>query len=279
MILHQVRKHLADEMRNFPLKPDAALQSYALTTAVLARKILDYLEVTDLTLPDGLGPRRIPPTQNLRKVLDHIIHFRMLGQDNVSFGYAPIPDLITLYSDKNLDGDHVYIRLADYRDMMNRLANDGLFVAQYLLRRTITLLSRLANEKVPRNHKDWANQEDHRRMSYQVLASTWNILCDLSAAGKVEIPSFPIDCYEYLFPEMTNKSPRFLTSREFFDGSLKVWQWARFNPPRIEIEGRKTYFMLVNKIEPKRNGPLRGFVIPFETLICLFETIRKQIGR
>ena len=34
----------------------------------------------------------------------------------------------------------MYIRLAGYRDMMNRLATDDLLIAQYLLPRTITLV-------------------------------------------------------------------------------------------------------------------------------------------
>ena len=99
MILHQFRRHLADEMHNFPAKPDGTTQSYALTTAALARKILDYLNAKDLTLPNGFEPDQ--PSYKLGTVLDRIIHFRTLGQDGVSFAYPGKPDLITLYSDKN----------------------------------------------------------------------------------------------------------------------------------------------------------------------------------
>ena len=60
MILYQFRKHLADEMRHFPVEMEAGTQSYALTTAALARKILDYLNARDLTLPNGFKPDSPP---------------------------------------------------------------------------------------------------------------------------------------------------------------------------------------------------------------------------
>ena len=40
MILYQFCKHLAVEIGNFPAEPNSATQSYAVTTAALARKIL-----------------------------------------------------------------------------------------------------------------------------------------------------------------------------------------------------------------------------------------------
>ena len=89
MILHQFRQHLAEQIRNFPSEPNAATQSYAVTTAALGRKILDYLNAKDLTLPNGLQPA--DPPYNLGTVLDRIIHFKTLGQDAISFNYPANP--------------------------------------------------------------------------------------------------------------------------------------------------------------------------------------------
>ena len=50
MILRQFRQHLADEIGHFPAAPTAETQSYAVSTAALARKILDYLNAQDFKL-------------------------------------------------------------------------------------------------------------------------------------------------------------------------------------------------------------------------------------
>ena len=159
MILCQLRKHLADEIRNFPGKPNAATQRYALTTAALARKILDYLNAENLTLPNGFrldtgdlplpNGFRPPASYKLRDVLDCIIHFRLLDQDDEfsrSFG---------LYSDEAID--HLYIRLADFEPM----ATDD---AQYLLSCTNTLLNKVVVLDKPsereRREKKWAKIKD-----------------------------------------------------------------------------------------------------------------------
>ena len=126
----------------------------------------------------------------------------------MSFAYPEKPDLITLYSDKNLRfRDHMYIRLADYRDMMNRLATDDLLVAQYLLRRTVTHLSKALKTKEPQSRQDQIKQGELRGRIYEFVVNTWNILYDLSDSGKVEIPPSPIDCYEDLYDEGTKKYP------------------------------------------------------------------------
>ncbi len=323
MILCQLRKHLADEIRNFPGKPNAATQRYALTTAALARKILDYLNAENLTLPNGFrldtgdlplpNGFRPPASYKLRDVLDCIIHFRLLDQDDEFSRYRPTFDLIRLYSDENMQfGDHLYIRLADYRDMLNRLATDDLLVAQYLLSCTNTLLNKVVvldkpsererrekkwakikdeiKDKPPQERKkkwakmkediekEWARMEDSQRSIDGFVANTWDILLALSHAGKVEMPLSPIDCYEKLDAGEWKKYSRFPTCREFFYGYLKIWRWARPNFIKVQIEGHGTLCMVVNEIKLKENGTLRRLAIPLDTLICFFTAVRKQIG-
>ena len=280
MMLHQFRAHLADEIRNFPLEPNAATQNYAVTTAALARKILDYLNAKDLTLPNGLNFREESPTYKLATVLDRILHFRTLGQDFMSFGYPGKADLITLYSDRNLRfRDHLYIRSSDYRDTISRLATDDLLVARYLLRHTVTLLSKALKAKQPQSRQEEVGLDELRRSIYGYVANAWDMLCLLSGTGKVEIPPSSIDCYEDLDDKGSKKYPRFPTSREFVEGYWKSWRWAPFNPSLVEIDGLETYCMLLNEIEPKEKGTIRGLAIPFETLIRLFTDVRQQIGQ
>ena len=55
MILQAFRDHLAEELGEFPIEPDRrAFERYAVTSAVLARKLLDHLAIRDLGIPNGL---------------------------------------------------------------------------------------------------------------------------------------------------------------------------------------------------------------------------------
>ena len=94
----------------------------------------------------------------------------------------------------------------------------------------------------------------------------------------MEIPLFSIDCYEKFNGLRTKKYSRLSTCRELFDGYLKIWRWSPFfNPTIAEIEGRETSCMLLNEIKPKENCTLRQLVISFDTLICFFTAVEKQI--
>ena len=141
MNLQLFRDHLATELRNLPDVRSLEIQSYALTTAALARRILQHLDIDDLTIPSELHSER--PTYRLKEILDCIIHYRVLHQDTLSY---PVPgmkdDIISLYSDRNQRyRDRFYIRLAVYFELIGRLAHDDQLVARYLLRRVVTLLS------------------------------------------------------------------------------------------------------------------------------------------
>ena len=51
MILHALRKHLAEELEKLPDNGEQVFESYAVTTAALAKQLLDYLAIDDLTVP------------------------------------------------------------------------------------------------------------------------------------------------------------------------------------------------------------------------------------
>ena len=87
MILYQFRKHLAEELTKFPMELTPESESYAVTTAALTRKILDYLNIQDLTTSDGFQSDE--PSYKLGTVLNRILHFKLFGWDAVSFPYIP----------------------------------------------------------------------------------------------------------------------------------------------------------------------------------------------
>ena len=78
MILHAFRKRLAEELDKIPTDAERALESNAVTTAVLARRLLEHLAIDDLSVPNGF--RDDPPEYPLGTVLDRILHFGVGGQ-------------------------------------------------------------------------------------------------------------------------------------------------------------------------------------------------------
>ena len=193
MILYHFRQHLAAELTSFPAVPDATFESYAVTTAALARIILQYVNANDLFLPNGLNSD--DGHYNLMTVLNRIIHFRLLGQDAKSFEYPGKPDLVTLFSDNKWQRkEHLYIRLSDYRDIINRLATDDLFVGKYLLPHTMSKLSELINWNKPQIRQDeiyhWIVRDD----IYTLMSNTWDICLILWSSGKVKVPSCDVEC-------------------------------------------------------------------------------------
>ena len=277
MILHQFRQHLAEQIRNFPTEPNQASQSHAVTTAALGRKILDYLNAKDLTVPNGLRPE--DPPYKLGAVLDRIIHFKTLGQDAISFDYPGKPDLVTLYSDKNLPfTDHIYLRLADYSVTMERLANDDLLVGHYLLRQTMTLIAKAENTEEPKTYEQETSYNDLRRALHQLIANSWNIVYGLQRCGKIEIKPKPLDCYEERYNEPAKTYDGFTTWKEFNDGYGEQWIFASFNRRKINAEGTNTYCMLLSARRKDGKEGLLGLALPFGSISTMFADIRMQIA-
>ena len=132
MDLQLFRNHLAAELGALPDVRSWEIQSYALTTAALARRILNHLDIDDLTIRGEIRFERLG--HSLKQILDCIIHYRVLHQDAVTFPAPGLPDdIITLYSDRNRRyGKRFYIRLPVYFELIGRLAHDDQFVAHYL---------------------------------------------------------------------------------------------------------------------------------------------------
>ena len=283
MSLQLFRSHLADELHNFPETPTSAIQSYAITTATLARRILEYLNINDLTVPDGFEPERL--AYKLKTVLDRIIHFRVLNQDAVSFDFPGMPDLVTLYSDKNMRyADRLYIRLTAYLDVVRRLAEDDLLVAHYLLRRTITVLSKAVNasKELEINSREGMHEAVwFRRSVSHLTCDAWHILVKLARANEVEVPAVAVDCYEEYYRGQNNgrlkKYCRFSACRELVEGYGSIWWWSPFTPGKAD-GCDETYYIFFHEIEPKENGTIRGLAVPLGTFICIFKAFQKQLA-
>ena len=276
MILDHFRQHLAAELTSFPAVPDATFESYAVTTAALARKILQYVNANDLFLPNGLKPDNEP--YKLKTVLDRIIHFRLLGQDATSFEYPDEPDLVTLFSDKKWQREeHLYIRLSDYRYIINRLATDDLFVGKYLLRRTMSKLSELTKRNMPQTPQDEIYHRIVRDDIYTYMSNTWDICLKLWSSGKVKVPSCDVECYEDLSERGGRKHHDLSTCQDLVDEYRISWWWAWFIPRNVEIEGVDTYCMRLEEVKTNKNGNSQGLLVPFNTFIQILKAVRQEI--
>ena len=273
MILTMFREHLADELQRFPELPRRFFESYAVTTAALTRMILEYLGINDLTVPamhDG--------TYKLKTVLDHIIHFKQMWPE-MTVTPGETPTSITVYSDRTRRyGERMHIEWVPYRALMMRVADDDVFIARYLLRRTVTVLTRAMNGRGLRAGAFGHEQGEYRRQMDRLVLDSWEMLQKLLGAGRVQIPTVPVNCFEERHDDgVATAYPRFATCRELVEGYGKNWEWTMFNPDRLNIGGVKVWCVLLHERERKANGTIRGLAVPFATFVAIFKAVRGQL--
>ncbi len=282
MILHAFRKHLADELEKLPSDPRQAFESYAVTTAALARQLLDYLEIEDLTVPNS-GLREEPPEYLLRTVLDRILHFRVVHQDAFTFNIPGKPDLVTLYSDQTQEyGNHLYIRLREYRDVVGRLANDDLYVGGHLFRRSVTLLNKVMRESsAPGKPRMQFKQAEFRKWVQAMVWNGWNLLVTLIEDGEVTCPDVAVECYEVDEDDDTKKYlqafPPISTVRDLLPGNGPGWWWAPFAPRRYECRGREAWCMFLTAVKSDAERTSYLLVVPFDSFVEAFQDARRQL--
>ena len=273
-MLRMFREHLAEELRGFPQEPGPSFQSYAVTTAALARIILEYLGMDDLTVPARFGGA----VHRLRTVLDHIIHFREIWPDSLPPSGKTVA--IMVYSDRTrLYGDRLHVSWPPYREMLLRLADDDVFVARYLLRRTVTVLMQsIQRKKTVGQYVSGHQSGEYRRRMDRLALDAWDIVVALIEAGKAEVPEVAIDFYEELFDEgKTTRHSRCSTCRDMVEGYGKTWSWLFFNPDEVNIGGTKVWCMFIREMERKEDGTVRGLAVPLDALTSIFQDVRAQL--
>ena len=268
-MLTMFREHLADELQRFPEQPGRSFESYAVTTAALTRRILEYLGIEDLTVPamhDG--------TYKLKTILDRIIHFRVMIRLNDSK-----PMRIMVYSDRTRRyGERLHIEWVPYRALMRRLADDDVFVARHLLRRTVTVLTRAMKGRGLRDKAFGHEQGEYKRQMSRLVLDSWDMLARLLGADRVEIPTAPVDCFEERDDDgKATAYPRFATCRELVEGYGRDWEWMGFSPDKLNIGGSEVWCMLLQERERKANGTIRGLAVPFATFVAIFKAVCGQL--
>ena len=143
MEIQLIRNRLLEELANLPDVTTDEIQSYALTSAVLVRRITETLNITDLRIQDAWQRET---SHDLAHVLSKIVHYQDFDR---AFVQPPEGEQVRY--------DYVYLRsrrseralvidLGSYFDYVHRFASDDLFVVRYLLRRIDTLLSQVVRQ-------------------------------------------------------------------------------------------------------------------------------------
>ncbi len=147
MDIQLIRDRLVGEMAMLPDLQAPEIQSYAVTTAVLVRRVATALDIKDLRIPDAWQPHTC---HDLRHVLNGLVHYRSFYPAIVKppQGEQYKYDFVSVRS----DSASFVISLELYFGHVRRFADDDLFVASYLLRRIITLLCQVLSAP----DKDWS---------------------------------------------------------------------------------------------------------------------------
>ena len=143
MDIQLIRNRLVEELANLPDVTTPEIQSYALTSAVLVRRITEALKIADLRIQDAWQRQT---SHDLARVLSKIVHYQ-------DFNRA----LVKQQEGEHFRDDYVYLRsertepalvinLGSYFDHVRRFACDDVFVVRYLLRRIDTLLSQVSRQ-------------------------------------------------------------------------------------------------------------------------------------
>ena len=143
MEIELIRNRLVVELANLPDVTTPEIQSYALTSAVLVRRITEALKITDLRIQDAWRPETL---HDLAHVLSLIVHYEVFSRAVVKppEGERARYDYVYLRSRRTERA--LVINLESYFDHVRCFAYDDVFVVRYLLHRIVTLLSQVVRQ-------------------------------------------------------------------------------------------------------------------------------------
>lgn len=271
MKLQLFRNHLASELDNLPDVRVQAIQSYALTTAILVRRITEELQITDLRIPDARNPQI---HHGLQKVLNSFVHYRYLHPHFQSSADEPEEGVVHLESDRG----KFRISLRSYFDIIDQFAGDDLFVSRYLLRRIVTLLSQIVNQP----------SRDFDRLLLvsisELVADSLSLLGRLVESGAIEIPSdLVLEGYrhEVRWSETggiagSDYLPDRVHCVDIIAGYGSTWHPYPFVPHRVEIDNANPYMKGIERYRVDGTGGGGLFLFPFDALLSMFKDVQSR---
>ena len=277
MRLQLFRDHLAIELRNMPDVRVQEVQSYALTTAILTRSLVERLRIDDLNIERSHDPQG--RTYKLKRILNNIIHYRGFHPDSLhSLRYSsddPADNIIRLYSCETRNaGDFFRFSLGTYFELISKFTHDDLFMGSYLFRRVITCLYQVT--KVNQGF-----DPDFLSEISDLIGDALELAAKLDKANEITIPSDPIVRYidasqNPLTDGFLWKTGPPLGSSEFVHGFNKAWRFSPFNPRREKLGEVDAYCAPAEVIGPIGSGNWSTFIVPLQSFLNLFKAIKEQ---
>ena len=269
MKLQLFRNHLASELNGLPDVRVQEIQSYALTTAILVRRIIERLQIIDLSIPDADDAQVI---HGLRKILNAFVHYRDFYPHFPSSSIRPERGIVHLESSR----EKFRISLRSYFDLIRRFAHDDLFLSHYLLRRVVTLLGQVVNQP----GKDF-NAPVLVNIS-ELMADSFALLGRLVESGAIEIsPNLVMDGYrqEVRWSETGGmEGLDYLAERvpcvEIIAGYGSTWGRYPFVPRKVEINNVNLYMEGIERYGMDGAGNAGIFSFPFNGLLSMFKDVQ-----
>ncbi len=272
MKLQLFRDHLAFELRNLPDIRSQEVQSYTLTTSVLLRYITQELGIEDLKVPTPYHSNKL--SCPLGTILNSIIHYKVFYPQMGNFDLEASECLFYLYSSKDMQKENRFlIRLHDYFNLAARIADDDLFIANYLIRRTIRLLNQSINSKT-------TLEPEFLQKVTSLTEDSLALGLRLGKSKVIEIPAdVNVDCCEASRLDSMQRDFVFdysgkLNSADFVFGFGSKWQMIPFKPQKEQIGGTKLFCFGIEKIDYQDMSlPRNCFVVPFDSFVRMFEEL------
>ena len=275
MKLQLFRDHLAHELKNLPDIRSQEIQSYALTTAVLLRYITQELGIEDLRVPVLYHPSE--KSQPLGTILNSIVHYQSFYPHMGSHGLEVGEYFFYLYSSQDMrKGNRFLIRLNNYFDLVRRIADDDLLIANYLIHRTIRSLKKSINSQTT------LEPEFLQKVTY-LVQDTLALGLRLGKDKVIGIPTdVHVDYCEGSLPggmqggfvyDYSGK----LNSADFFNGFGSKWHIPLVPQEKEQIGGTKLFCFGIGKINYQDMSLSRNhFVVPFDSFVRMFEELHCQ---
>ena len=277
MDIQLIRDRLVGEVAMLPDLQTPEIQSYAVTTAVLIRRVTEALDITDLRIPDAWQPQI---HHDLRRILSGLVHYRSFSPALVKppLGGKYKYDFVWVRSKRA----SFVISLELYFDHVRRFADDDLFVARYLLRRIITLLCQVLSEP----DKDWSQSllVDVTDRMYDSFALLGKLIRD----GALVVPDHQvINGYADVYAGQANR-PHTYTIRpglvaecvpygKMLAGYGTTWHWTVGHAEKHSIGGAKVYTAQVLRDRSSSLGSAESVFFELSGLLEMFKDLQQRM--
>ena len=277
MKLQLYRDHLGSELRRLPDLRDQKIQSYALTTAILARKIIRHLRIDDMRLPSAGGPARTD--HSLSSILNAFIHYEAFYPRPPIEHDDPNNIIVILHSKRNREYlKHMHIRMSHFFAAISELADNDQLMSEYVLRRSVTVLSQVDNS--------YDMLDPHiLQLAVDFISDTLDLTNRINKTRAFSLSNcIQIPCYRNVADEPLRDTPVWhrelpFTCPKFVFGFGTTWWMSPFKPSKKEIAGSEVCCVYIEKTRPNPNSGVDHFVVPLSSVIDVLKVVQVAIGR